>query len=206
MTLGDRIKKRREQLGLSQLQLAGMIGVQEATVSRYESGVIQNPPQSKLRALAIALKVDSNYLMNWDDHDTLPDNILPIKRRMIPVLGNVAAGVPIWADEEYDEYIDDNGTLEADFALRVKGDSMSPLIEDGDFVYVKRQPEVRDGQIAVVLDSDSATLKYFYNHGIGVQLVSHNPDYPPMLYSGSAANDLTILGLAVSYKRSLLKK
>lgn len=198
----ERINEIRKERKITLDELAELSGVPKSTLSKITSGQTQNPNLDTVKAIAKALNVPVDY---FDDADVYLDNVYPINRRMIPVLGNVAAGQPIWADEERDEYVDDNGTASADFALRVKGDSMSPLIEDGDFVYVKRQSEVRNGQIAVVLDGDSATLKYVYVHGDSVQLISHNPAYPPMVYSGTDAEELTIMGLAVAFKRALIK-
>lgn len=203
MTTGERIRQLRTSAGYTQTELGKMIGVTPQTVFKYEEGIVTNIPLDRIEAMAQIFSVEPAYIAGWDEE--LPSNAVPLKHRQIPVLGNVAAGHPIWADEEHDEYVDDNGSGSADFALRVKGDSMSPLIEDGDFVYVKRQAEVRNGQIAVVLDGDSATLKYVYIHGDRVQLISHNPAYPPMIYSGSDAEELKILGLAVAFKRSLVK-
>lgn len=200
----ERINDLRKAKGITLDALSSLSGVPKSTLSKITSGQTKNPNLETVQAIARALGVPVDYFD--EDTEMLPANLYPLSRRMIPVLGNVAAGTPIWADEEHDEYIDDNGTRDADFALRVIGDSMSPLIEEGDFVYVRRQPEVCNGQIAVVLDEDSATLKYFYNHGVGIQLVSHNPAYPPMAYTGEAAKGLCILGLAIAYKRSLLKK
>lgn len=199
----EKINELRKAKGITLDALAAMSGVPKSTLSKITAGQTKNPNLETVQAIAKALGVPVDYFD--DDASFLPDNIHQLKRRMIPVLGNVAAGEPIWADEERDVFVDDNGTAEADFALRVKGNSMAPLIEEGDFVYIKRQPMVRNGQIAVILDHDSATLKYFYNHGTSVQLVSHNPEYQPMAYDGAAASDLHILGLAVSFKCSLLK-
>lgn len=201
--IADRARERRRKLNLRQEDIAQRLQVSKSTISDWETGK-RIPDIEEIDRIAEAYETTTHELMGWE-YDPVPDNIHPLKRRMIPVLGNVAAGEPIWADEERDVFVDDNGTAEADFALRVKGNSMAPLIEEGDFVYIKRQPMVRNGQIAVILDHDSATLKYFYNHGTSVQLVSHNPEYQPMAYDGAAASDLHILGLAVSFKRSLLK-
>lgn len=203
MTTGERIRQLRTAAGYTQTELGKMIGVTPQTVFKYEEGIVTNIPLDRIEAMAQIFSVEPAYIAGWDE--SLPSNAVPIKRRMIPVLGNVAAGVPIWADEEHDEYVDDNGTSSADFALRVKGDSMSPIIEDGDFVYVKRQPTVRNGQIAVVLDGDSATLKYFYITQNGVTLASHNPAYAPMVYTSDEAEALHIEGLAVAFKRSLVR-
>ena len=83
-SLGDRIRARREQLNMTQAQLADKIGVKIATISRYESGSIPNPPQERLAALIDALKVDANYLMDWDNNDEVNTDALREKLRRQP--------------------------------------------------------------------------------------------------------------------------
>ncbi len=206
--IGRNIKHLRELHRMTQDEVAHAIGASDKAVSAWERGE-REPRMGYVQKMAELFNVEIESLMDGSIDDVSeqrsPTNIFQIKRRMIPVLGNIAAGVPIWADEEHDEFVDDNGTTTADFALRVKGDSMAPLIEDGDFVYVKRQSEVRNGQIAVVLDGDSATLKYFYSTDNGVTLSSHNPEYQPIVYRGIEASELHIEGLAVAFKRSLIR-
>lgn len=209
MKTSDVIKRLRETYNLTQEELGKIAGVSFQAVSLWERGE-RDPRMGAVQRMADYFGLKKSDIIEGacfeDNIRDLPSNAVPLKRRMIPILGNVAAGQPIWADEEHDEFVDDNGTASADFALRVKGDSMSPLIEDGDFVYVKRQETVRNGQIAVVLDGDSATLKYLYVNGDTVQLASHNPAYPPMVYTGDKAEGLRIEGLAVAFKRSLIRK
>ena len=207
--ISKNIKYLRELKRMTQDDVARAIGASDKAVSAWERGE-REPRMGYVQKLADLFEIEMETLMDGYPMDMvnsdLPSNIVPIHRRRIPVLGNVAAGQPIWADEEHDEYVDDDESTGADFALRVKGDSMSPLIEDGDFVYVRRSSDVRNGQIAVVLDGDSATLKYFYVTPGGITLASHNPAYPPMVYAGEQAKELQIEGLAVAFKRSLIKK
>ena len=87
--------------------------------------------------------------------------------------------------------------------LRVEGDSMEPRVLDGDVVYVRQQPDVDDGQIAVVGVDDSVTLKVVYHLPNGLQLVSLNPKYKPMIYTQANTDYLAVIGLAVAYKRRL---
>lgn len=204
MTLGGKIKKRREELGMTLLQLSTKIGVSEATVQRYESGEIKNPTQQRIVALAKALNVDVNYLMGWDDSRPIPATLKPVKRRKIPMLGNIAAGQPIFTEQAYEEYDDDdNNAPHCDFVLRVQGDSMEPKILNNDIVYIRSQPDVNDGQIAAVAIDDTATLKVVYHIQNGLQLISLNPSYPPMIYNQDNSDYLAILGLAVAYKRRI---
>lgn len=200
-SVSQRLIEAYRNSGLSFPELEKITGIPKSSIQRYITGGAENLPTSRLEKLAEALGVSASYIMGWDGD--IPPYAMPVTRRRIPVLGNVAAGQPIWADEEYDDFVDDDGNDKADFALRVKGDSMSPIIEDGDFVYVKRGHDVRNGQIAVVLDGDSATLKYVYKDVHGVTLVSANKAYPPMKYIGEDAERLVIQGIAIAYKRSL---
>lgn len=133
-----------------------------------------------------------------------PQTIFKYERGIVTNLGNVAAGKPIWVDENHEEYVLVEGDLKCDFALTVKGDSMEPLLLDGDVVFIRRQPDVLDGQIAVVLVEDTATLKVLYHIKNGVQLISKNSAYAPMIYTGPDAADVRILGLAVKYSRKLI--
>lgn len=206
MTLGERIKRRREELGMTLLQVANQVGVSEATVQRYESGEIKNPKQPRIRALARALSVDVNYLMDWEDEggmSPLPHNLVGVRRKRIPLLGEIAAGAPILAEGEYDAYVSCDDAVRCDFALRISGDSMEPRIQDGDIVFIREQDDVDDGQIAAVLIDDSATLKHVYHIPGGVQLVSDNPRYRPMIFTSENSDSCRILGLAVAFQRNL---
>lgn len=215
MSIGGNIKALREHSNMTQDEFAKTVAkVTYQAVSTWERGE-RDPRMGVIERISSYYNIPKSVLLDGTPSDvlrhvqaggTMPDNLLPLHRRMIPVLGNVSAGQPIWADEERDEYVDDNGATSADFALRVKGDSMAPLIQDGDFVFVRQQPDVRDGEIAVVLSDDSATLKVVYHQPRGLQLVSINPAYPPMIFDRSTSNELRILGLAISFKRSLLRK
>ena len=122
-------------------------------------------------------------------------------------IGNIACGVPITAQENIEDYIDLPRTIKADFALTCEGDSMIDAgIKDGDVVYIRSQPEVRNGQIAAVLvDGESATLKrFFFNDGV-VTLMAANQSYSPIVKAGSDVEQVRVLGLAVGLSRSFFK-
>ncbi len=122
--------------------------------------------------------------------------------RRVPILGPVAAGVPILTDPEYGEYAAlPDEARHVDAALRVEGDSMTPRYLDGDLVLIRFQQDVDDGQIAAVCIDDSITLKHVYHLKNGVQLVSENAKYPPMLYTAENSDCIHVLGLAVGYLR-----
>lgn len=205
---GRLLKQLRIERGLSQEKLAELLGTSKQVISRYESGQ-RTPKITVVQVFADKLGVPIAALTGADqdaDYSRYPD-LIPIsqmKMRRVPVVGEIAAGVPITADQQYDEYIDIPDTADArkyDLSLRVKGDSMKPRYLDGDLVFIRRQPDVRDGQIAAVVVGDEATLKRVYHVTNGVQLISENPEYGPMLYTEDDVNDIHLIGLAVGFMR-----
>ncbi len=130
-----------------------------------------------------------------------PDNIIPLpKTKKIPLLGTIACGEPILAAENIEALINADENLNADFALRCKGDSMiNARIFDGDIVYIREQPDVEDGEIAAVLIGEEATLKRVYKYPSKVVLRPENPLYDDMIYSKEEMNEVRILGKAVAF-------
>ena len=209
MTKGDRIKARREELGLTQTDLAEAISSTKQNIYKYENNIISNIPSDKVEAIAEVLKISPAYLMGWGDeyNHFLPPNATPIdfkNLKRIPILGRIAAGVPIYAEENIEgyTYTDLNGGLEY-FGLRVRGDSMDAAgIKDGYVVIVRRQDIVDNGQIAVCLiDGEEATLKRFSQLGNTVTLMpqSTNPDHRPFIFDITKTH-VDILGLVVEVK------
>lgn len=209
--MSDRLLKAMSLRGMKQVDLCERTGIGKSSISTYLSGEYE-PKQRNLFKIAEALQVNVAWLMGKEDvpmegpmeTNAVIDNLLRIKRRRVPLLGDIAAGEPIWADENHEDYVLAEGHVPCDFALKVKGDSMEPLLFDGDIVFVREQPDVLDGQIAVVLVDDSATLKVLYHIPDGIQLVSKNSAYAPMIYAGNDAEQIHVLGLAVQYTRSMI--
>ena len=204
--IGSKIKAARKAAHMGQAELGEAIGIGKSSISEWESGK-RSPDIDKIKDIAKVFNVTPAYLMGWDEPSPasrpLPAGLLPVVKRRIPILGHVAAGVPIMAEREYEEYEDDTYGLSCDYVLRVEGDSMEPRVMNGDIVYVRQQPDVDDGQIAVVGVDDSVTLKVVYHLPNGLQLVSLNPKYKPMIYTQSNTDYLAVIGLAVAYKRRL---
>lgn len=206
MSVGARIKQRRKQLGMSAEELAEKIGVSPATIYRYENGSIANMGTDKLEVIAQALSTEPKHLMGWTEPaKKFPKNITSISdipMRRVPILGPVAAGQPIAALREYDEYVDipDTGGR-YDAALRVEGDSMMPRYLPNDLVFIRYRDDVLDGQVAAVAIEDTVVLKKVYHIKNGVTLISENPAYPPMIYTSDDVSNLHIVGLAVGFLR-----
>lgn len=201
-TLGDRIRILRSGRALTQQAVAEALGVSRSAVAMWEKDE-REPNLETLAQLAKLLDVPLSALVEREEAP-MPENLRPVRARRIPLLGAIAAGEPIFAEEEHETYVDVGGGVRADFALEVKGESMEPLYKDGDVVYIRRQDDVLDGQVAAVAVDGLATLKRVYHLPIGVQLMPINPAFAPMLFTKENSDDVRILGLAVGYFRSTL--
>ena len=201
-----RIKERREQLGLSAEQLAEKIGKAKTTIYRYESGFIEKMPSSVLSDIAKALNVSPTYLMGLEDSASITDQIHPIQLKKFRMLGEIACGEPIFANEDHETYIDASAEIKADFCLTAKGDSMTGArIFDGDVVFIREQAIVENGQIAAVVIGEEVTLKrwYYYPEQKKLVLQAENPRYEPFVFIGEELNNIRCLGRAVSFMSNL---
>ena len=206
MSIGEFIKTRRKELGLSADDLAIKIGKNRATVYRYESNYIEKLPADVLVPLAAALRVTPGDLISKGEDSASASlslqgikNIVPIERRMVPVIGTIAAGTPILADEHIEAWVPCDARCRVDFGLKVQGDSMIDAgIEDGDIVFIQQVDDVDDGQMAAVCIDDTATLKYVYKEKDGVTLNPANPRYRPMHFDASNCDNIYIVGRAVA--------
>ena len=203
MTKGERIKLLREKMGLSQVSLADKINVSKQTLYKYENDIITNIPSDKVELIAAVTGSTPAYIMGWED-SSIPSypNVHPIGTQILPVLGSVACGEPIFMAEEKEVYVDSTTDIHADFVLIAKGDSMTGArINDGDIVFIRQQPEVENGEIAVVAIDDEATLKRFYKYSDDlIVLRAENPDYKDMVYTPEDHKDVRVLGKAVAFQ------
>lgn len=214
-TFADMLKQLRKQRGLSQPELASILGVGKSTISMYESGQ-RKPSFEMLEAIADCFNVDMDYLLGKSScrnkyQETADPSLSPLPLEIshlkrIPILGRIQAGAPMYA-EEYIEgytYTDLNGGHEY-FGLKVRGDSMDAAgIKDGYTVIVRRQDTVENGQIAVVLiNGEDATLKRFSQNGNIVTLMpqSTNPIHHPFVFDLKETH-VDILGLVVKVEFS----
>lgn len=203
MSIGSRIKQRRQEIGLTVDQVAEKIGKNRATVYRYESSEIEKFPIDVLSPLADALQTTPAYLMGWDDNaGSVPGNIIAMpEMRKIPLVGSIACGAPILAEEHIEDYVDIPKNIHADFALTCKGDSMiNARIFDGDIVYIRQQDMVENGEIAAVLNGDGeATLKRVRLFDDHISLEPENPMHRPQIYWNEEMNAVRIIGKAVAF-------
>lgn len=209
MDIGLRIKKRRLEKGLSQDEVAEKINTTKQTIYKYETGIITNIPASKIESLANVLDTTPAYLMGWTDSTDFDISSIPginplpklVKK---PRLGTIACGEPILAVENIEDYDDVPDDIKCDFTLICKGDSMiNARINDGDIVYIRKQEQVDNGEIAAVLIDNEATLKRVYVYSNKVVLQPENPKYEPFVYVGEEMNEIRIIGKAVGFTSKL---
>lgn len=205
--LSDMLTYLRKRKGLSQQELANTLKISRSAIGMYETGK-REPDLETLEVFADFYNVDMNTLTGKspvnEQASKLPSNAAPVDfshLKRIPILGRIAAGAPIYAEENIEGYTftDLNGGAEY-FALRVRGDSMNAArIYDGDIVIIRRQDIVENGEIAAVLiDDQDATLKRFSRTGDIVTLMpqSTNPVHQPFVFDLKQTN-VKILGLVV---------
>ena len=179
--LSTRLHLRRKELGLSQEELAQRMGYRsKSSITKLEKG-INDLPQSKVEELAAALETTPAYLLGLDT-PCPPPGFEPLPAMtQVPLIGSIACGTPITAEQNIERYIGVPAAWRADFALTCHGDSMSPTICDGDIVCIRCQPEVEQGEIAAVRIGGEATLKHFHRQGDAVMLLADNAAVcPPM--------------------------
>ncbi len=204
LPLYENIKRRRLELGMSQDELAAKLGYKSrSTIAKIESG-INDITQSKIIAFAEALHTTAGYLMGNEEKkitDFSKYNISPIKMKRFRMLGKVACGEPIYANEEYETFVEASANINADFCLTAQGDSMiNARIFDGDVVFIKEQPDVEDGEIAAVIIGDEVTLKRVYKYPNRLELRPENPTHKVQNYEGEQLNQVKILGKAVAFQ------
>ena len=201
------------ELGISQQELADKSGVLKSSISQYLTERA-TPSNINVGKMAKVLSVDPLWLLGYDvpmrkensDSGTKFDNIFPIQVHKYPLLGEVACGEPIFMSEERENYVMSDTDIKADFCLIAKGDSMiNARIMDGDIVFIRRQPEVENGEIAAVAIDDEATLKRFYrDEETGtITLVAENPAYSPMVFTEESQKNVYILGKAIAFQSNV---
>ena len=204
MSFAERLKTLRKSKGLTQDEFSRQTGIGRSAVSMYESGK-RMPSYKVLSDLSKFFQVSTDYLLENSDVEVAPAapsaSRAPTVTRYtyrIPVVGRVAAGQPILAQEEIIdyEYIDERLHKGGDqyFGLIVKGASMEPTIHDGDTIIVRVQESVESGQIAVVLvDGEDATVKEVKETDTGLTLIGHNVAvYAPHFYSREEVEKLPV--------------
>ena len=218
MKVGEWLKLYREQHNLSMQALADLCGFSKAYINVLEKGVNPktgkpiSPTMQTFEKIACGTKTDVDTLLkildsdqpitvNAPASDDLPANVFPVQTKKVPLLGTIAAGVPIYADENFDGYRECTEDVDADFCLKIQGDSMiGANIQDGCLILVNPNAEVRSGDIAYVRWNDRCSVKgiLFYNDG-RIELRPANKDFSSIWIERDEVEFLTILGKVVRW-------
>lgn len=206
--LASILKCRRQELGLTLIQIAESVGVSEATVQRWEKGHIKTLRHENLVKLAETLRMKPAELMGWDTPEVCATKIDKPEPYFAPIVGSIPAGYPAVAFENIEGYAPIQYKNEGDyFFLRVSGDSMiNAGINNGDLVLIRRQNFANPGQIvACRVDGDEATLKRFKPQGNTVILMPENSAYDPTVVAASdfVCGEAGIIGVAIEVRHTL---
>ena len=212
-TFAQRLRAGLDARQMTQAELSSRSKISKSSISHYLKGDWEGK-QDAVYSIAQVLNVSEAWLMGYDvpmdaEHATpsqpaprpIPKGFEPMpKMKKIPLVGSIACGTPILAQQNIDGHVDAPEDIRCDFALRCKGDSMIGAgIHDGDAVYIHIQPEVENGEIAAVRIGEEATLKRVYYDGTTLTLMPYNNAYAPMVYTGPQLEDVHIEGKAVGY-------
>ncbi len=224
MYLGGIIKKYRADHNLTMEEFSKRSGLSKGYISMLEKN---KHPQNK-KEIAPSLEtfdkvakgmrisvdeliksVNGDQPINIGANNDIPkfDNIFPVEVKKVPLLGEIACGEPIFANEDRESYILAGTNINADFCLKAKGDSMiGARIQDGDIVFIRKQSIVENGEIAAVIIDNEATLKrvYYEKDKNKLFLQAENPKYPPLSYEGEELDHIRILGKAIVFQSDVI--
>lgn len=202
-SFAERLQEAMDMRNMKAYQLAEKTGLSRPSISKYLHGIVE-ATQTPLYKLAIALDVSEAWLMGYDVAPERIPRAQSITIQTVPLLGEIACGQPIMANENFEAYVSVGARIPCDFCLRAKGDSMvGARINDGDIVFIRRQPLVNNGEIAAVEIDGEATLKRVYLEEGRLVLVAENPSFPPLIYVGEELNSIRIMGKAVAFQSDL---
>lgn len=209
-TFAQRLREGLDIRQMNQTELAKRSQISKSSISRYIKGDWEGK-QGAVYALAKALGVTEAWLMGYDvpmeaeeAPSPIPAGFEPLpEMATIPLVGSIACGTPILAEQNIEVRIGVPALWRADFALTCHGNSMAAMIQDGDIVCIRKQPEVENGEIAAVRIGEEATLKRFYRQGDTVMLQAENPAFSPLVYTRDQLNEITIEGRVVGICRGI---
>ena len=203
--LSQRIRVLIQEQQASFRELSEKTGIPKSAIQRYATGETTKIPLDRVTLLAQALGVTPAYLMGWEEAPAagpaIPSGFIPVpEMEKVPLVGAIACGQPILAEENVEEMVDAPAGRGVDFCLICKGDSMIDAgIHDGDIVYIRQQPDVENGEIAAVRIGSEATLKRVYKSAAGVMLAPANAAYTPQMYGPDTLDDIQIEGKAIGW-------
>ena len=201
MSIAENIKRLRMSENLSQAELGRIAGVTDKAVSTWEAGT-KMPRMGPIEKMAAHFGVPKSAILDdAPSSPSIPSGFEPLPKTVRrPLIGDIACGEPITAEQNVQDYVEVPENVTCDFCLRCHGDSMIDAgIRDNDIVYIRIQPKVEDGEIAAVRIGDEATLKRVYYDGSAITLVPANSAYRPKTYAGPDLENIQIEGKAVGF-------
>lgn len=210
MDIGKMINQRRTELKLTLEQVGQAVGVGKSTVKKWEDGYISNMRRDKIALLAKVLKMNPVSFITGEFKEE-EDQAIPLPQTnvfMRPVYDSISAGFGVIAQDVPVDYMPTYITCPSEqdkyIWINVHGDSMSPLIDDGSKILIKKQTSVDSGQIAAVLvdDEEAVVKKVLYNDNT-VELHSVNPYYPPRVFKNNDVTRVQILGPVKEVSKAL---
>ncbi len=192
---------RKKELKLTLEDIAKRTGISISTIKDIFRGATYAPRLDTVQAIEQALEL-SDQKSIFDTYS----NVRPVGRRRVPMLGEIACGEPIYANEERESYVEVGTDLDVDFCLTARGDSMiGARIKNGDIIFCRAQDMVNNGEIAAAIIGDEVTLKrvYYYPEKQKLVLQAENPKYEPFVYIGDELNQIRILGKAVAFQSDI---
>lgn len=210
---GSILKNLRTSRGITQGELATMLDVSRSTVGMYETGG-REPDFETMEAIADIFNVDMDYLMGRTQVERkhpispprkeIPPGFQPMPAMTeVPLVGRIACGKPITAEENIERMVCVPAKWRATFTLTCEGSSMEPKIHDGDLVAIRSQPTVENGEVAAVRIEGEATLKRVYLHESFIELRAENPAFESIILTREEMNTVTIEGKAVGLCRDI---
>ena len=203
----NKLLELRKEKDVRQIDIANMLKVSKQCYSNYEKG-LREPDFATLQKLADYFEVSVDYILGRGNRTaTAPHpDIKPIRLKKFRMLGEIACGKPIFAEEDHETYIDASADIKADFCVKAKGESMiGARIKNGDIVFIHAQEIVNNGEIAAVIIDNDVTLKrwYYYPDKQKLVLSPENPAYEPFVYVGEELSTIRCLGKAVAFMSNL---
>lgn len=204
----NRMKDLREETHKTKAQVAREMNMPYTTYVNYEKGT-REPNSEALIMIATYFGVSVDYLIGRSEsrlpENIIANNLIPLKQIIkIPIIGRIACGKPILAEQNYEGFTYCPDNVKADFVLKCQGDSMIDAnIQDGDLVFIEESPVVENGEIAAVVIGEEATLKKVYYQNDMITLLPANSAYAPMVYHKEEINNIRICGKAVAVLRHI---
>lgn len=203
--MAKNIRHYMNKVGINQTEICNTLGIKMPTFSDWVNAKTY-PRIDKIELMANYFGISKADLV--EEHSTSTEsktfsNVFPLEKKRFPLLGEIACGEPIFANEDRESYVMAGTDIDADFCVQAKGDSMiGARILDGDIIFIKEVDMIDNGDIAAIIIDDEVLLKrfYYFKDENLLTLQSENPLYPPKNFKGEQLNHIRILGKAVAFQ------